>query len=662
MDSPMIGKVIDNYRILEMLGKGGMGIVYKAIDVNMEKVVALKMMNPMLAHDEVFLKRFREEARALAKSENRHIVNVYALRETEHGLVLVMEFVNGANLEQTLAQSGALPYQEALPLFKQLLAAIAHAHRVGVIHRDLKPSNVMITPEQEVKVTDFGLARIQRPGSTTRTMSTGGTLFYMSPEQVQELPDVDHRSDIYSLGMTFYEMLAGRTPFQKGQSDLATANAIVSEKFLPPNQLNAEVPAELARITMKAIEKERTKRFQSADAMLAAITAFENKLVSDETQLLIEPAPVRRKRITGLAVAVVLALLIAAMYWIISARQSSSSVQAKLFISTIPENVMVFLNGDSIGITPINDFSVFAGTHALRFHKQDFLTLDTMLVVTESRLLPIFVALQASARVSIKMSPPDAVVMINGRVVAPQQLHNLELGAGQHDLQASRDGYETLEKRLQVQPGSNPQKFFALRKLPESTSIPSAPPDTSTTNWAPITKATRKPVQQLRSKAAILTEAQVREMLKRQSFFDANVNRNSSGIAHDYESVRVGGDGVIVDHATGLMWQSGGSMEKMTLTEAVHYVQDLKAQRFAGFNDWRLPTLEEGMSLMEPKAAYKDLHISSRFDAKQSWLWTTDAQSNEMVWGVDFSLGYCGPVKSDRAGYVRAVRTKGQSE
>lgn len=662
MDSPMIGKVIDNYRILEMLGRGGMGIVYKAIDINMEKIVALKMMNPMLAHDEVFLKRFREEARALAKSENRHIVNVYALRETEHGLVLVMEFVNGANLEQKLAQSGALPYQEALPLFKQLLAAIAHAHRVGVIHRDLKPSNVMITPEQEVKVTDFGLARIQRPGSTTRTMSTGGTLFYMSPEQVQELPDVDHRSDIYSLGMTFYEMLAGRTPFQKGQSDLVTANAIVSEKFPPPNQFNAKVPAELARIAMKAIEKERTRRFQSVEAMLAAVTAFENKLVSDETQLLVKPIPVRPKKKTGLIAAAVSVFLLAAMYWIFSARQSSSPLPAKLFVSTIPEGATAFLNGDSIGITPINDFSLLSGTHALRFQKQDYLSLDTMLVIAESRPVPIFVALRQSSRVSFKVLPVDAVVTINGQVVSPLQLRNLELGSGWHDLQASRDGYETVKKRLQFKPGLNSPYTVTLRKLPATESITPAPSDILPINPSPPRQPAQAPVLQLRAKATILTEAQAREMLKRRNFFDANFYRSGSGVAHDYESTRVGDSDVVIDHATGLMWQNGGSLEKMTLPEAVKYVQNLNVRRFAGFADWRLPTLEEGMSLMEPKAAYKELHISSRFDAKQSWLWTTDAESNEMVWGVDFSLGYCGLVKSDRAGYIRAVRTKDRSE
>lgn len=655
----MIGKVIDNYRILEMLGRGGMGIVYKAIDINMEKIVALKMMNPMLAHDEAFLKRFREEARALAKSENRHIVNVYALRETEHGLVLVMEFVNGANLEQKLAQSGALPYQQALPLVKQLLEAIAHAHRVGVIHRDLKPSNVMITPEQEVKVTDFGLARIQRPGSTTRTMSTGGTLFYMSPEQVEERPDVDHRSDIYALGMTFYEMLAGRTPFQKGQSDLVTANAIVKEKFPPPNQLNSEVPPELARITMKAIEKERTKRFQSAEAMLDAIIAFENKLVSDETTLLIKPALVRPKKKTGRIAAAVSLFLLAVMYWIFSARQSSSPVPAKLFISTIPEGATAFLNGDSIGITPINDVSILSGTHALRFQKQDYLSFDTTLVVQESRPLPIFIALQPSAKVSIRVTPVDAVVTIDGQVIAPPQLRNLELGAGRHNVQVSREGYETIEKQLQLAPGRNPQNSFALKKLEEAKLIAPIPPVNPPNDSTSIVKATREPALPLRAKATILTEAQAREMLKQRDFFDANVNRNSSGIAHEYESARMGGNDVVIDHATALMWQSGGSRDKTTLAGAVKYVQSLNAQRFAGFNDWRLPTLEEGMSLMAPKAAYKDLHISSRFDAKQSWLWTTDAESGAMVWGVDFSLGYCGPVKSDRAGYVRAVRTIG---
>ena len=277
---PIKGQEIDGYRILDILGRGGMGIVYKAEDVALLRPVALKMIDPSLAQDEAFLRRFRSEARALARIDNPNIVRVYALRQNERGVFIVMEYVEGGTLSD-LITSDPLPWPRAMPIIKQMLHAFAHAHELGIIHRDIKPSNIMLTPDHTVKVTDFGLAKMQRTdGTITLTKGVTGTLFFMSPEQVKGNVDLDHRTDLYSLGMTIYKTLAGRLPFDRNEGEFAIMRRIVEERFPPPNTFNPDVPKRLAAIVMKSLEKEPAKRYADAQKMLKAFEAFESVMAS----------------------------------------------------------------------------------------------------------------------------------------------------------------------------------------------------------------------------------------------------------------------------------------------------------------------------------------------------------------------------------------------
>ena len=232
----LIGKTIDNYRILEVIGRGGMGVVLKAVDTSLEKIVALKMIDPFLAEDENFVRRFKTEAKALAKLENPNIVSVHALRETDKGLFMVMEYVDAKPLSKHLADNGPLSIKDIIAVSKQLLNAIGHAHEFGIIHRDIKPSNILLCYDGKIKVTDFGLAKViqQKDAASTVTQARAGTLYYMSPEQVKGLKNVDTRSDIYSLGMTIYEMTAGRVPFEKTDSDFTIQKQIVEGELPSP--------------------------------------------------------------------------------------------------------------------------------------------------------------------------------------------------------------------------------------------------------------------------------------------------------------------------------------------------------------------------------------------------------------------------------------------
>ena len=274
-----IGKEVDGHRIDAVLGRGGMGIVFKAENLELSRPVALKIINPALAQDESFLRRFRAEARALAQIHHPNIVIVYAFRQFDMGFYISMEYVDGVTLADYLDEKGPLSWKETVHLSKQMLSAFHYAHSCGVIHRDIKPRNILLTPQNVVKITDFGLAKVLQEGKrttdTTVTMTTGGTIHYMPPEQIRGLRNVDHRGDIFSLGMTMYECVSGSLPFDRNASGYTIQKMIVEEPFPDIRKRNASVPRQLARIIMKALEKEPHKRYQSAAEMISALEEFE---------------------------------------------------------------------------------------------------------------------------------------------------------------------------------------------------------------------------------------------------------------------------------------------------------------------------------------------------------------------------------------------------
>jgi serine/threonine protein kinase len=495
----MVGKVINKYRIEAKLGEGGMGIVYKAWDTVLERTVALKMLHPTLAQDEKFLKRFRAEARALARLENPNIVAVFDLQETEFGLFIVMQYVEGATLAEKLQGTGPLPLEIALPIIKQLLTALNHAHQVGVIHRDIKPGNVMLTPQGLVKITDFGMAKIHAGISLTQSTSTGGTLFYMPPEQMQSLANVDQRSDIYSTGMTFYEMLAGRLPFEKHENIYTLPKIIVEGRFLPPDQYHPAVPKGLSNIVMKAIAKSPAKRYQSAEEMLEAITQFEAARAPTRTLQL--PKPRRVMKVGHLVIAFLSFLVLASLFFVFSSSDLPQRILnlfekptfAALSISTNPDGATVFLDRDSIGVTSINAYSIKAGTFSLRLKKQGYITLDTTVVIAASQnaafsfsLKPITATVTsvmppeteiitttqepeviASRLGSVQLfsQPSEANIFINSqpRGKTPRTIQNLE--PGDYTLSLKKAGYQDYSISVTVAAGKEEKVDATLRPL-----------------------------------------------------------------------------------------------------------------------------------------------------------------------------------------------------
>jgi len=253
---------IQSYEVIRQIGIGGMGIVYLAKHRFRNEMVAIKSLSPQYAQDEGVRKRFIQEAKILNELQHPNIVRVLDFIELPGELHLVMEYIEGRTLSQMIGKEvGPIIYEKAIPLFLQILEGIKYAHSKGIVHRDIKPSNILITPDNQVKITDFGIARIEGAESHTKTGTKMGTLFYMSPEQIHG-KNVDERSDIYSLGVTLYEMLAGRLPFSKEEntSEFAIMNIIVNDDFPDPREYYPGIPQWLVSIIKVAISKNPRQR------------------------------------------------------------------------------------------------------------------------------------------------------------------------------------------------------------------------------------------------------------------------------------------------------------------------------------------------------------------------------------------------------------------
>ncbi len=307
------------YEVVRRVGVGGMADVYLAKDTRMGRQVALKILHPQYAGDDSFVERFRREALSAAKLQHPNIVQIYDSGQEGDFNFIVMEYVEGRSLKDYLAEEGPLEVAEANRIAREVLTALAYAHRSGLVHRDIKPGNILLSVDGKVQVTDFGIARAEAGSTMTQTGTILGTAYYLSPEQAQGL-QLDGRSDIYSLGVVAYEMLTGRRPFE-GDSPVSIAYKHVREMPRPPTHHRPDIPQPLDAIVMTAMAKRPEDRYSSAALMRRDLEAFAAgrevtatmrvPTVDDGTQVLRTVGRLERQAVQrpGWLVAVALALL-----------------------------------------------------------------------------------------------------------------------------------------------------------------------------------------------------------------------------------------------------------------------------------------------------------------------------------------------------------------
>jgi len=373
------------YQIVRELGKGSMGVVYEAHDPQIDRLVALKVLRPDLVTTEEFLQRFLKEAKAIGRLSHPNVVTVYDVGRDHGTIYIAMELVAGDHFEKIMEEK-EFTEKEIVDLGMQVARILDYAHRNGIVHRDIKPSNIILGPNGQLKIADFGIAHIEDPSAPqqTRAGEILGTPAYMSPEQVQGQP-IDGRSDLYSLGCILYELSTGKWPF-RGDSLTAIFRAITQEQPVEPIKLSATISPGLSRIIMKSLSKTPDQRFPTGEVMAETLESCLKQ------RGYISPTAATPKKVSKSLGRIFLALLLVAAiagvliyYWMTPKR-------AFLEVETNPIGAQVFVDDGFKGNTPLH-LKLPLGKHEIRLSLPDYYPWEAQVEVSEEGKTPLAVRL-----------------------------------------------------------------------------------------------------------------------------------------------------------------------------------------------------------------------------------------------------------------------------
>ena len=432
----MEGQTLSHYRVLEKLGGGGMGVVYKALDTHLDRHVALKFLPPELTRDDAARERFMLEAKAASVLDHPNICTIYEINEAPDGqMFIAMGYYEGETLKKRI-ERGPLPVEEALDIAIQVARGLGEAHAAGIVHRDIKPANVMLTKNGLVKIVDFGIAKLLGVTGPTQTGTTLGTVSYMSPEQVAG-EDADQQSDVWSLGAVLYEMLTGQQAF-KGENQWAVMNAIGNRAPDPPSSMREDVPSEVDQVVLKALEKSKDRRYASAAGFLADATAGQSGTQQVSTALPVVGPWQALRRPQLIASAVLLVAVLGLAVWGLTGSDDARRAREEM----VPEVIRLI------------DADDYAAAFSLAEEAERFIPND-----------PVLAGLwyEMSAVAAIMTDPPAADVYIKPYGASddqwlhlgPSLIEALRLPRGAYQLRIEKEGFSA-----QVLASRNPGRLF----------------------------------------------------------------------------------------------------------------------------------------------------------------------------------------------------------
>ena len=441
------GQTISHYRITEKLGEGGMGVVYKAEDIKLERTVALKFLPPHLSNQEEEKRRFIHEAKAASALEHNNICTIHEIDETKDGqLFIVMSFLEGKTLREKIDAS-PIKVDEAIGIAIQVAEGLKLAHEKGIVHRDMKPANIMVTTDNTVKIMDFGLAKLVGKTKLTQKGATLGTFSYMSPEQSRG-EEVDYRTDIWSLGVVLYEMLTGQLPF-KGEYEQAVVYSLMNEQPEPITSLRSNVPLELERIVNKTLAKEPDERYQHIDELIADLKIERKNLeyarlgynntstinrISKEKSAGIK-IPKQRAKLKIIILSAVLVLLVAAFFilnpfnlWVGKNPSSESTGKslAVMYFENIPDPEDKNHTGEMLTNLLITSLSQVKGLEVIS--RERLLDIQKDLGLTDTKILSPSLASQVAKRTGVTEMLIGSILQENPKLAITTRLINVKSG------------------------------------------------------------------------------------------------------------------------------------------------------------------------------------------------------------------------------------------
>ena len=506
MDS-MTHKTISHFRIKKKLGQGGMGTVYLAEDIKLKRDVALKI----LAHETILSTelqtRFEREAQAVAALNHPNIVIIFEVGEHGNRSFIAMEYVEGQSLREMINSQG-MPIERVIKIVCQVCDGLSHAHEEGIVHRDIKPENILLARNDRVKIADFGIAKLSASTQLTQEGIPIGTPAYMSPEQARGELIIDQRSDVFSVGVVLYELLTGKRPFN-GENYYVVLDGI---RRLTPQPLVSHKPdlsEKFQKIIDNALEKEPKIRYQSVDELSRDLQEMRTQLSKQRKSVLNDkgiqqPTAVtlhvdesknvqqqtkppqlistgtsqplsqsnvqrtvtagaenkktaNRKQIFPSTIGgFVLVILI---WWI----WQGMNAETGLSIKTKPSGATVFLNNDSLGLTPFNGTTSLLGKTALRLQKQDYVMIDTSIFITRDENTSYTFSLELAGMVTVRIHPENANIILDEQKINFVRLRNIGLSIGEHKIVVSKKGYDPLSEVFTLKQGLNSVLSYSLK-------------------------------------------------------------------------------------------------------------------------------------------------------------------------------------------------------
>jgi serine/threonine protein kinase len=477
-DLPIGSTFAKRYQIIEELGRGGMGTVYKVLDKEVNEKIALKVLKPEISFDLKIIERFRNELKIARKISQPNVCRMYDLMKESGTYFITMEYVSGEDLKSTILRLGQISIGKALIIAKQICSGLAAAHQLGIVHRDLKPHNIMIDRAGNVRIMDFGIARSTKTRGLTEPGAIIGTPEYMSPEQ--SLGDeVDIRSDIYSLGVVLFELVTGKVPFE---GTTAVSVAMKQKMELPPEpmSINDQIPEEFNHLILKCLEKDPKRRYQSADEVLEEIIRIERGFPTTDS---IRPEKRTSKVIPGRrtpkflvpgALVLAVAILVMGLFYFKPWQRSPGVLDEKLSaqsgffeITSEPEGADVYLDDKLLGKTPLKQ-ELPSGSHELRLAYSGYKMKTADLNIETGRIFVETYILEPSYILKIKTVPSGARVKMNGRYVGTTGTAALEVESPKNTCRLSfeKSGWQTVDLPLTLEPGENPVTRNLVRVKP----------------------------------------------------------------------------------------------------------------------------------------------------------------------------------------------------